>query len=105
MVEEPGSVAPVAPSGVRAGLALEAEFDDVRIAGRRHNPPYGLFAVLTFIARVREKSKQDFFAIMTAFWGYSVGSRLFFMSPTKREYWSRRARGSRLFRRRTGKRV
>jgi hypothetical protein len=52
MVEEPSGVAPLAPTSMWAGLALEPELDDVRIAVRYHNPPYGLFAVVTFMPRV-----------------------------------------------------
>ncbi len=58
--QEPGGVPPVAPAGVRAGLPLEPEFDDVRIAGRYHNPAYGLFTVVTFMPRVWRNSKRSF---------------------------------------------
>jgi hypothetical protein len=68
MGEEPGGVAPIAAAGMRAGLALEPEFDDVRIAGRYHNPPSWAvdrtFAVVTFIPRVRQNSKLNCFAII-----------------------------------------
>jgi hypothetical protein len=37
MGEQPGGVPPVAAARMRAGLTLEPEFDDVRIAGRYHN--------------------------------------------------------------------
>jgi hypothetical protein len=62
--EKPGSVALVAPPSMRAGLALEPEFDDVRIAGRYHNPPYGLFVlVVIFMPRVGKNSKQDLWRV------------------------------------------
>jgi hypothetical protein len=58
MGEESLGVARVAPPSVRTGLALEPEFDDVRIAGRYNNPSYGLFAVVTFMPRVRRNSER-----------------------------------------------
>jgi hypothetical protein len=44
MIEEPADVPPVAAAGVRAGLPLEPEVDDVGIAGRRDNPPSRLLS-------------------------------------------------------------
>jgi hypothetical protein len=75
---------PVALPGMRAALAFEPEFDDVRIAGRYHNPPYGLlFAVVTLIPRVRRNRKREFLTIITQRTGRIVGLRPFFMGPTK----------------------
>ena len=55
---------------------MEPKFDDVRIAGRYHNPPYGLFAVVTFMPRVRGKQQAEYQSVIRRSEGEIVGSML-----------------------------
>jgi len=49
-----------------------------------HDPPYGLFAVVTFMPRGHGNSKGKPFAIIAARESKSDGSRDLFIIPTKR---------------------
>ena len=59
-------------------LALEPEFDDVRIAGDTITPPYWLFAVVTFVTRIRETASGIADPERS-----TRRIRLFFMAPRK----------------------
>src|SRR5208283_2540318 len=77
----------ITPAGALriTGPALET-LVDARIADRRHNPPYGLFAVVTFMPRVRGSKQADSCAVIGRAEGEIVGSSLFCMpDKTKRE--------------------
>jgi hypothetical protein len=92
MGEQPGAIPAIAAASMRAGLTLEPEFDDVRIAGRYHNPPLWAvdhtFAAVTFITRVWRNSKSTFriLRIVCAEPNWGLPKRrlgAFFIDPTE----------------------
>jgi hypothetical protein len=89
MGQKPAGVAPIAPAGMRADLAFEPQVDDAGIAGRYHNPPYAVLAVITFITQVRRNSKQNLLRLPVARDGCEsgIGGHTFSPRILLREWW------------------